>query len=125
MMMIKPKIEVLSTGDEVLYGQITDTNAAWLSNYLFEQGYLVTSRLTVGDNLQQLTESLQQRSRQNDVLIVNGGLGPTSDDLTAQAAAQASGEKLILFPQWLAEMENYFAHSNQAISSKRCYRKVQ
>ena len=117
MMMIKPKIEVLSTGDEVLYGQITDTNAAWLSNYLFEQGYLVTSRLTIGDNLQQLTESLQQRSRQNDVLIVNGGLGPTSDDLTAQAAAQACGEKLILFPQWLAEMENYFAQRNQAMPS--------
>lgn len=103
------KIEMVSTGDEVLYGQINDTNATWLSAYLFEQGYLITTRYTIGDNLPQLIDTLQQRSQVNDVLIVNGGLGPTSDDLTAEAAAQANGETLILFPHWLSKIEHYFA----------------
>ncbi|OCG03167.1 CinA family nicotinamide mononucleotide deamidase-related protein [Gilliamella sp. wkB112] len=103
------KIEMLSTGDEVLYGQIVDTNAAWLSEFLFQEGFLITSRFTTGDNLQQLIATLQERSLVNDILIVNGGLGPTSDDLCAQAAALANNEILVLNQQWLLEMERYFS----------------
>ncbi|OCG23191.1 hypothetical protein A9G11_06235 [Gilliamella sp. wkB108] len=102
------KIEMLSTGDEVLYGQIVDTNAAWLSEFLFQEGFLITSRHTVGDNLQQLIQTLQERSLINDVLIINGGLGPTSDDLSAEAAARAKNESLILHEEWLIEIERYF-----------------
>lgn len=103
------RIEMLSTGDEVLYGQIVDTNAAWLSDYLFQQGFSVTSRTTVGDNIEQLIGMLQERSKKNDILIVNGGLGPTSDDLSALAAAMANNEELVEHQAWLAEMERYFA----------------
>ena len=93
------RIEMLSTGDEVLYGQIVDTNAAWLSDFLFEAGINLTSRHTVGDDLLTLVYTLQERSLHNDILIVNGGLGPTSDDLSAQAAAQANNESLVLHEQ--------------------------
>lgn len=103
------KIEMLSTGDEVLYGQITDTNASWLSDFLFQQGFLMSSRFTVGDDLNQLIDALQQRTKFNDVLIVNGGLGPTSDDLSAEAAAKANHEELVLCSQWLTEMETFFS----------------
>lgn len=103
------KVEMLSTGDEVLYGQIVDTNAAWLADYLFEQGLPMSGRSTVGDNLESLVEALQSRSRECDVLIVNGGLGPTSDDLSAEAAARAAGVPLVEDADWLQTMERYFA----------------
>ncbi|HBU8670888.1 TPA: competence/damage-inducible protein A, partial [Enterobacter hormaechei] len=80
-------VEMLSTGDEVLHGQIIDTNAAWLADLFFEQGLPLTRRNTVGDNLESLVNVLRERSEHCDVLIVNGGLGPTSDDLSALAAA--------------------------------------
>ena len=102
------KIEMLSTGDEVLYGQIIDTNAAWLSDFLFQEGIIITSRHTVGDNLSTLIDTLQERSLQNDILIINGGLGPTSDDLSAQAAALANNESLVLHEKWLKSLERYF-----------------
>ena len=74
------RVEMLSTGDEVLHGQIVDTNAAWLADVLFQHGLPMTSRSTVGDAMSSLVEALQSRSQIADVLIVNGGLGPTSDD---------------------------------------------
>lgn len=91
------KVEMLSTGDEVLHGQIVDTNAAWLADFFFHQGLPLTRRNTVGDNLDDLVTILRERSQHADVLIVNGGLGPTSDDLSALAAATAKGEGLV-FP---------------------------
>ncbi|WP_421532529.1 nicotinamide mononucleotide deamidase-related protein YfaY [Lelliottia amnigena] len=101
-------VEMLSTGDEVLHGQITDTNAAWLANFFFEQGLPLTRRNTVGDRLDDLVSILRERSEHADVLIVNGGLGPTSDDLSALAAATAKGEGLVLHEAWLTHMERFF-----------------
>lgn len=75
-------VEMLSTGDEVLHGQIVDTNAAWLADFFFHQGVPLSRRNTVGDNLDSLVAILRERSQHADVLIVNGGLGPTSDDLS-------------------------------------------
>ncbi len=69
-------VEMLSTGDEVLHGQIVDTNAAWLADFFFEQGLPLSRRNTVGDNLDALVAILRERSEHADVLIVNGGLGP-------------------------------------------------
>ncbi len=102
-------VEMLSTGDEVLHGQIVDTNAAWLADFFFNQGLPLTRRHTVGDDLDALVAILRERSEQADVLIVNGGLGPTSDDLSALAAATAKGEGLILHPEWLDTMTRFFA----------------
>lgn len=102
-------VEMLSTGDEVLHGQIVDTNAAWLADFFFNQGLPLTRRNTVGDDLDALVAVLRERSEQADVLIVNGGLGPTSDDLSALAAATAKGEGLILHAGWLETMTRFFA----------------
>lgn len=109
------KIEMISTGDEVLYGQIIDTNAAWLSDFLFQEGITITSRHTIGDNLSTLIETLKERSLQNDILIVNGGLGPTSDDLSAQAAALANNESLVLHEEWLKSLERYFLNRGRTM----------
>lgn len=109
-------VEMLSTGDEVLHGQIIDTNAAWLADCFFQQGIPLSSRSTVGDDLDSLVQKLLERSHCADVLIVNGGLGPTSDDLSALAAATAAGEQLIEHPEWIAYMESYFAARGRQMS---------
>jgi len=108
---------MLSTGDEVLHGQIVDTNAAWLADMLFQQGLPMTSRTTVGDSLESLIATLQARSREADVLIVNGGLGPTSDDLSALAAARACGVELEVQQEWLEQMEAWFASRGRVMAA--------
>lgn len=110
-------IEMLSTGDEVLYGQIIDTNAAWLADRLFTHGLVMTHRSTVGDQLGPLVEELQQRSQYADILIVNGGLGPTSDDLSALAAAMACGVELELNQQWLQQIEAFFRQRGRPMAA--------
>ncbi|HCI7692593.1 TPA: nicotinamide mononucleotide deamidase-related protein YfaY [Klebsiella pneumoniae] len=109
-------VEMLSTGDEVLHGQIIDTNAAWLADFFFNQGLPLTRRNTVGDDLDALVAILRERSEQADMLIVNGGLGPTSDDLSALAAATAKGEGLILHPEWLETMTRFFAERGRPMA---------
>ncbi|HGM5493099.1 TPA: nicotinamide mononucleotide deamidase-related protein YfaY [Serratia fonticola] len=111
------RVEMLSTGDEVLHGQIIDTNAAWLADYLFQQGLPMSGRETVGDSLSSLIEILQERSHIADVLIVNGGLGPTSDDLSALAAAKACGAELVEHAEWIARMEAYFAERGRPMAA--------
>lgn len=109
-------VEMLSTGDEVLYGQITDTNAAWLAGYLFDHSFPMTRRNTVGDKFTDLVDVLKERSLVADILIVNGGLGPTSDDLSAEAAAAAAGVSLELHEPWLARMETFFAERGREMA---------
>ncbi|BCS50381.1 CinA-like protein [Aeromonas jandaei] len=103
------RIEIISTGDEIVTGLVVDTNAAWLSALLLEQGWQVRRRLTVGDNLADLKSVLQESASRAEVVLVCGGLGPTADDLTAQAAAEAFGQQLTLFPDWLATIEARYA----------------
>lgn len=103
------KIAMLSTGEEVLHGDIVDTNAAWLSSEFFQHGFSLVKRSTVGDSQQALVEELLMLSFNNDVLIVNGGLGPTSDDLSAAAAAQAADQKLVLSVLWKQKLDEFFA----------------
>lgn len=110
-------VEMLSTGDEVLHGQIVDTNAAWLADFFFNQGLPLTRRNTVGDDLDSLVTVLRERSEQADVLIVNGGLGPTSDDLSALAAATVKGEGLILHEEWLETMTRFFAERGRPMAA--------
>ncbi|MGE6100455.1 CinA family nicotinamide mononucleotide deamidase-related protein [Aeromonas salmonicida] len=103
------RIEIISTGDEIVTGLVVDTNAAWLSALLLDQGWQVHRRATVGDNLADLKNVLQESASRTDVVLVCGGLGPTADDLTAQAAAEAFGQPLTLFPEWLATIEARYA----------------
>ncbi|AXF76467.1 nicotinamide mononucleotide deamidase-related protein YfaY [Erwinia tracheiphila] len=103
------RVEMLATGDEVLHGQIVDSNSAWLAELLLQHGLPMTRRQTVGDSLDELVGVLKERSEVADVLIVNGGLGPTSDDLSALAAAKAAGVPLVLNEYWLTQMAAFFA----------------
>lgn len=103
------RVELICTGDELLTGDITDTNASWLAQTLTEQGFKLSAKSTVGDNLEELVDIFKHRSQVADFIIVNGGLGPTTDDLSAQAAADALGEPVVLFESWVEQMKAKFS----------------
>jgi competence/damage-inducible protein CinA-like protein len=109
------KLAMLSTGEEVLHGDIVDTNASWLSSLLFEHGYGLSKRSTVGDSRHALAEELTLLTLNSDVLIVNGGLGPTTDDLTTEVAAEIAGVELALSSEWLEKVERFFAARHQVM----------
>ena len=107
------KLEMICTGEEVLAGQIVDTNAAWVADILMEQGIEMQRRITVGDRLADLVEAFKERSQYADVIIVNGGLGPTTDDMSAQAMALAKGEPLLENKEWSQHIRDWFAKNNR------------
>jgi competence/damage-inducible protein CinA-like protein len=106
------QVAMISTGEEVLHGDIVDTNAAWLSRLFFERGFALSRRTTVGDQLEGLAAEIEHCSLTSDVVIVNGGLGPTSDDLTAQAAAIAADVGLEQSDYWVEQMREKYQKLN-------------
>lgn len=109
-------IEFISTGDEVLFGQIVDTNAAWFSQRFFEKGISIQRRHTVADDLAALIDIITETSLRADVVVVNGGLGPTSDDLSAEAAAKAMQVPLVLSQAWYDVMSDRYVKSGRVMS---------
>ena len=87
---------LLAQGNELTTGQTVDTNSNWIAGQLFDLGVEVTRVVTVPDDLPQLVEVLADAARRAPIVISTGGLGPTRDDLTAEAAAQAFGLPLAL-----------------------------
>ncbi|WP_370560810.1 nicotinamide mononucleotide deamidase-related protein YfaY [Edwardsiella tarda] len=110
------RVEMLSSGDEVLHGQILDSNAAWLGRWLFDHGLPLSERATVGDEIGALCAAIDAASRRAQVLIVNGGLGPTRDDLTTQAAARVANLPLVEDEAWLAWMQDWFAQRGRPMA---------
>ena len=100
------RCEILSTGDEVLTGQITDTNAAFLADALGSLGFEVTRHTTVGDDRTLLAAAFRQLGAAADVVLCTGGLGPTIDDLTTEVAAEVLGVGLRLDGAAIAHMES-------------------
>jgi len=100
---------ILSTGDEVLLGDIIDTNSAFLCQGLKDMGIEVQKIMAVGDDIESIANVIEEISLHADICLVTGGLGPTRDDLTALACSRAAGRKLELNQQALASMQSYFA----------------
>ena len=88
--------EILSVGTELLMGQISNTDAQYITKRLNDVGVNVYYHTVVGDNPQRLKQSVSLALSRSDVLITTGGLGPTKDDLTKETIAQALGLKLVL-----------------------------
>ncbi len=102
------KIEILCTGDEVLTGKITNTNFSYMAQKLEDVGLDVYWGTTVGDDREALLSAFRLAAGRADAVIVNGGLGPTVDDLSQEIAAQAAGVGLELHEEWLVKMEGFF-----------------
>ncbi|GIU32493.1 CinA family nicotinamide mononucleotide deamidase-related protein [Shewanella schlegeliana] len=109
------KLEMICTGEEVLAGQIVDTNAAWFANTMMEHGIECQRRVTVGDRLKDLVSVFKERSFEADIILVNGGLGPTSDDLSSEAMALAKGESLVENTVWRERLEDWFTRNGRVM----------
>ena len=102
-------ITTLSIGDELLYGEVVDTNASCLGGRLYAAGLKVQRHLTVGDNEPDIMEAIEALAGKSDAVIVTGGLGPTVDDITARAVAKLTGRRLILNNEALSHLHRYYA----------------
>jgi nicotinamide-nucleotide amidase len=103
------KAEIVTTGTEILLGEIVDTNAAWIAQQLREAGVNLYYKSTVGDNEPRIRGIIELGMSRSDVIICSGGLGPTVDDVTRQAIANATGRMLILHDEALATLKERFA----------------
>jgi len=109
--------EILATGDEIRSGALVDSNSAHISRRLEEAGIEVVRHTCVGDDLDRLAAVFREIGARADICIVTGGLGPTVDDLTAEAAAAATGGRLILDEKALAGVEAFFKARNREMSA--------
>lgn len=101
--------EIVTSGTEILLGDIVDTNAAWIAQQLREAGVNLYYKTTVGDNEPRLRGVITLGMTRSDVIIVTGGLGPTVDDVTRDAIANATGCPLELHAGALATLQARFA----------------
>src|SRR5881409_1467183 len=109
------RIEVICTGDEVLTGKIVNTNFSYITQKLEDVGLAVQWETTVGDDRESLLQAFRLAGQRADAVIVNGGLGPTIDDLSQEVAAQAAGVELALNEEWLARMEEFFRRRSRVM----------
>ena len=109
------RIEIICTGDEVLTGKIVNTNFAYITQKLEDVGLSVQWETTVGDDRENLLTAFRLAGERADAVIVNGGLGPTVDDLSQEIAAQASGCELVLCEEWLTRMEDFFRRRSRVM----------
>jgi len=102
------KSAIITIGDEILIGQVTDTNAVWISQKLNELGVQVGEMVTVSDHAGQITRTLDRYLGRFDLLIMTGGLGPTGDDITKQTLADYFESKMVTNPVVLERITAFF-----------------
>lgn len=103
------RAELISVGTELLLGQIIDTNATYLARLLASWGVDVLAKQTVGDNLERVRAAVSLALSRSDLVITTGGLGPTEDDLTAEAVALAAGLPMVRHEETAERIAGFFA----------------
>jgi nicotinamide-nucleotide amidase len=109
------RVEILCTGDEILTGKTVNTNYTYISRRLVEVGLEPYWGSTVGDDREALLAAFRQAAARVPAVIVNGGLGPTVDDLSQEIAARAAGVDLVLHEPWLQRMEEFYRRRNRVM----------
>ena len=89
------KSTIITIGDEILIGQILDTNSRYISKALNRIGVIVSERTSIGDNAEQIVQTLDRALAATDIVIITGGLGPTKDDITKHTLARYFGSELV------------------------------
>jgi nicotinamide-nucleotide amidase len=109
------RVEILCTGDEILTGKTINTNYSHMARRLGDVGLTVHWGTTVGDDRACLLKAFHQAGERADAVIVNGGLGPTVDDLSQEVAAEACGVDLVLSDYWMTRMEQSYARRGRVM----------
>lgn len=109
--------EIITIGDEILYGQITDTNTQWISAELDKIGIRTIRKSSVGDSEEAILSIFDESTKRADLVIVTGGLGPTKDDITKKTFCKYFNTELIVHPQALADVTEFFKKRGRELSS--------
>ena len=110
------KAEILAIGDELLYGQIVDTNSHWISEELDRIGVKVVHRTTVGDDREAMLAAFEAAEKRADIVLITGGLGPTSDDLTKPLLAEYFNCSVEPVPEALEDVRLFFAKRGRELT---------
>jgi nicotinamide-nucleotide amidase len=110
------QVEIITVGDELLIGQVIDTNSAWMAVELNRQGFDVCYKTTVGDNETDLTDAFERALSRVDVVLVTGGIGPTRDDVTRQALCRFFHTRLIFNEEVMATIREVFEGLSQTLN---------
>lgn len=102
------KVILITIGDELLIGQVLDTNSAWIAQKLNPLGLDVIERIAIADDIEQIKTSLEVALTKSNVVIITGGLGPTRDDLTKEALTQFFGSELVVNEDVLGDVKEFF-----------------
>ncbi len=100
--------EILTIGDEILYGQITDTNSQWMSSELDQLGIKVVRKTTVGDTEDEILGAFAEAESRADIVLITGGLGPTNDDLTMPMLARYFDSEIVMNEDVLNHVKHFF-----------------
>jgi len=106
---------LITIGDEILIGQVTDTNAVWISKQLNKLGVRVGEMITVSDEAGQITSTLDRLMGQYDLLIMTGGLGPTKDDITKQTLATYFNSRMVAHPESLERITAFLKERGRSV----------
>ncbi len=110
------RAEVITIGDEILFGQITDTNTQWIGTELTNIGVRVTRKASVGDQADAILAILSEAHQRADIIILTGGLGPTKDDITKQTLCRYFNTELVLNERALAFVTAFFERRGRALT---------
>lgn len=108
--------EIIAIGDELLYGQIMDTNSHWISQELDAIGVRVVRKTTVGDNRKDILAAFEAASQRAHLILITGGLGPTQDDLTKPLLAEYFGCEIVEVPEAVAAVSAYFTRRGREMT---------
>src|SRR6056297_523926 len=111
-------ISLITIGDEILIGQIVNSNAAWIANECSKLGADVFAHSTIGDQESELIDELNRLRRKSDFIIISGGLGPTHDDLTKPTLTKYFNDELELDEGTLNYLKEFFAKKNVELSER-------
>jgi nicotinamide-nucleotide amidase len=110
---------ILSTGDEIMTGQLQDSNARWLSAALIDEGILVAEHGAVGDVEKDLCDAILRAAAKAPLVIMSGGLGPTDGDLTREAICRAADDQLVLDPKLRSELAAMLARRGRELTPRQ------
>lgn len=108
--------EIISIGDEILYGQTLDTNSHWISAKMDEIGIKVRRKITIGDEREEILAALKESSDRSDIVLITGGLGPTKDDLTKPLLAEYFKVGYTFHEDVLEHIKNLFERRGREVT---------
>ncbi|MDN4166579.1 competence/damage-inducible protein A [Cytophagales bacterium LB-30] len=112
------KAELLTIGDEILYGQIVDTNSQWMSAELDKIGIKTIRKTSIGDTEEEILQAVSEAESRADIILITGGLGPTNDDLTKPCLARYFGSEMVLNEEALAAITELFERRGRTLNER-------